>query len=309
LLSTAAGAAVSIGFPAIVRAQGLTTVRVGLALEDDATPVLYGVQSGLFKKAGLDVQVQSVPSGAAGAAAVAGGALDIGKSSMISLVSAHVHGLPFSLIAASGVYTSEAPIAALLVPKTSPIKTGADFAGKTISAASLQDLAAVATEAWIDMHGGSASSLRVLELPSSAVAAALEQGTIDGATVVDPALAEALDGGKMNVLGHSFSAIADRFLIAAFFCTNDYIAKNGDTIRRFNAALHDAVVYTNAHHGETLPLIAAWSKIPPATLARMTRSTSGAVLDPAEIQPLIAAAAKYKVIAKTYPAQELIAKL
>jgi len=271
--------------------------------------VLYGVQAGLFKKAGLDVQVQSVSSGSAAAAAVAGGALDIGKSSLISLISAHVRSIPFSLVAPSGLYTSAAPVAALVVPKTSGIKNGADFAGKTISASSLQDLMAVATQAWIDGHGGSATAVRILELPSSAVPAALDEGRIDGATVVYPALAEALDGGKVKVLGYSFSAIAERFLIAAFFCTNDYIAKNADVIRRYNAALHEAIVYTNAHHAETLPMIANFSKIPEATLAKMTRSTSATGLVPAEIQPLIDAAAKYKVIAQGFPAQELIAKL
>ncbi len=304
----AAGAA-TFGFPSVVRSQTLTTVRVGLALEDDATPMLYGVQSGLFKKVGLDIQLQPVNSGAAAAAAVAGGALDIGKSSMISLISAHVRSVPFSLVAPSGLYTSTAPVAALVIPKNSSIKTGADFTGKTVSASSLKDLIAVATQAWIDTHGGNASGVKILELPSSAVPAALDQGTIDAATIVDPALAEALDGGKVKLLGYSFDGIAKRFLIASFFATNDYIAKNGDLLRRFNGVVREAIVYTNNHHAQTLELIASWSKIPTATLTRMTRSTSATALLAAEIQPLIEAAAKYKVIDKSFPAQELIAKL
>ena len=295
--------------PAVVRSQTLRTVRVGLALEDDATPVLYAIQSGLFKKAGLDVQVQSVGSGSAAAAAIAGGALDIGKSSLISLVSAHARGIPIALVAPSGLYTSDAPVAALIVPKNSPIKTGADFAGKTVSASSLKDLIAVATQAWIDSHGGNASSVKILELPSASVPAAIDQGKIDGATLVYPALAEALDGGKVRILGYAFDGIAKRFLIAAYFSTNDYIAKNGDVIRRFNGALHDSIIYTNAHHAETLPMIASFSKIPAATLAKMTRSTSATGLLPVEIQPMIDAATKYNVIDKSFPAQELIAKL
>ena len=295
--------------PAIVHSQTLTTVRVGLALEDDATPVLYAIQSGLFKKAGLDVQVQSVGSGSAAAAAIAGGALDIGKSSLISLISAHARGIPIALVAPSGLYTSDAPVAALIVPKTSPIKTGADFAGKTVSASSLKDLIAVATQAWIDAHGGNAASVKILELPSAAVPAAIDTGKIDGATLVYPALAEALDGGKVRILGYAFDGIAKRFLIAAYFSTNDYIAKNGDVIRRFNGALHESIVYTNAHRAETLPMIATFSKIPQATLAKMTRSTSATGLLPVEIQPMIDAATKYNVIDKSFPAQELIAKL
>jgi NitT/TauT family transport system substrate-binding protein len=236
-------------------------------------------------------------------------ALDIGKSSLISLVSAHAHGVPISLVAPSGLYTSDAPIAALIVPAASPIKTGADFAGKTIAASSLKDLMAVATEAWIDSHGGDATKTKFLELPSAAVPAAIREGRVDGATIVDPALQEALDNGGVRILGYSFDGIAKRFPIAAFFSTNDWIAKNGDVLKRFNAALREAIVYTNAHHAETLPMIAAWSKIPQSLLAKMTRSTSATSLVPGEIQPLIDAAAKYNVIEKTFPAQELIAKL
>lgn len=308
--SGAATAAAAIaGAPAIVRAQALTTVRVAAALEDDATPILYGVQSGIFKKYGLDVQLQGIASGSAAAAAVAGGAIDIGKSSLTSLIAAHVRGLPFSLVAPSGLYTSDAPVAAFVVPKNSTVKSGADLNGKTISASSLKDLMTLATEAWIDQHGGDSNAVKFLELPSSAVAAALDQGKIDGATVLYPALAEALKDGKSRVIGYSFDAIAKRFLIAAFFASNDYIAKNTDVVRRFAAAVRESTIYTNAHHAETLALVATWSKISAETLSHMTRSTSAVSFSLAEIQPVIAAAAKYKIIEKEFPAQELIANI
>ena len=308
--SGGAAAGLALGAaPTIVRSQALTVVKVAAALEDDATPILYGVQSGIFRKLGLDVQLQGINSGSAAAAAVAGGAIDIGKSSLNSLISAHAHGVPISLVAPSGLYTSAAPVAALVVPKASTMKTGADFAGKTISASSLKDLMAVATQAWIDQHGGNVANTKFLELPSSAVPAALDQGKIDGATVLYPALAEILESGKARVLGYSFDAIAKRFLIAAFFSTNDFIGKNGETVKKFAEGVRQASAYTNTHHAETLPLIAEWSKIPAETLAKMTRSTTAGTLVVSEIQPVIDAAVKYKVIEKSFPASELIAKL
>src|SRR5579863_1039614 len=58
--------------PLQARAQTLTTVRVGAGLDDGLTPLLYALHVGMFKKAGLDVQLQSSSNGAVLAAAVAG---------------------------------------------------------------------------------------------------------------------------------------------------------------------------------------------------------------------------------------------
>ena len=48
-------------------------LRVATAGDDNAAPLLYADKAGLFKKSGLDVQITKMKSGAAIAAAVAGG--------------------------------------------------------------------------------------------------------------------------------------------------------------------------------------------------------------------------------------------
>ena len=40
-------------------AQELQAVRIGLAEGDDATPTLYAIKNGLFKKYGIDAQVDA----------------------------------------------------------------------------------------------------------------------------------------------------------------------------------------------------------------------------------------------------------
>ena len=290
-------------------AQTLPMIRVASPPDDDVTPVLWADKAGIFAKHGVRVEVQSISSGSAVAAAVAGGGVDIGKSSLMALVSAHARGLPFRLIAPSGLYTSAHPVAAFLVAKNSTIRSAKDLNGKVVSAASLRDLNAVASQSWIDEHGGDSKSVRFLEIPNSAVPAALEQGKIDGATVVNPSLAVALASGKTQVIGRSFDAIAHRFLIASWFTTSDYLARNGDTVRRFVAALHESAAYTNTHTSQTVDVLAAYSKMDASVIRGMVRSVDPPLLDPREIQPMIEAAARYKVIERAFPAQEMIAEL
>lgn len=295
--------------PARGWAAGLQTLRLAAAPDDDITPILYGQSSGIFKKAGLDVQLMALGSGSATASAVAGGAVDIGKSSLTSLISAHARGIPFAIVAPASLYLESSPIAGLVVAKDSAIASGRDFSGKTVSASSLKDLMAVATQAWIDGNGGDSKNVKFIEIPSSAVTVALDQKKIDGATMVTPALAQALESGKTKLLGRSFSAIAKRFLVAGWFTTKDYIAQNPETVRRFVDAFREAALYTDTHHEQTVALLAAYSHLDPETIRRMVRSTAGAVVEARDIQPVIDAAARYKVIDKAFPAQELIASL
>src|SRR5579859_7973889 len=106
----------AIGFsPQRAPSQELTTLRVAMVPNDDVTPFLYAQQTGMFRDAGLNVQVQKSTSGAVIAASVAGGSFDIGLASMMALISAHVRGIPFQMIAASGVHVASAPISQLVV--------------------------------------------------------------------------------------------------------------------------------------------------------------------------------------------------
>lgn len=307
-----AGLGASLAVSAIPRytfAQGLRTVRLAAAADDDITPILYGQSSGIFKKAGLDVQLQHLNSGSATAAAVAGGAIDIGKSSLMALISAHARGIAFPIIAPASIYSAVTPVAGFVVAKDSQIQHARDLSGKVVSASSLKDLIAVATEAWIDQNGGNSANVRFIEVPSSAVPAALEQHRIDGATLVTPALAEALASGKARLIGRSFSAIAKHFLIAGWFTTPDYLRKNADTCRRFVHAFREAAAYSDSHRDATVGLLANYSHISPSTIRSMTRSTAGTVVSVRDVQPVIEAAVRYKVIAKSFPAQEMIAPL
>src|SRR5206468_4010155 len=70
------------------------TIRIGLAEGDDATPTLYAIKNGLFKKYGIDAQLTPVASGAAGLAALAGGSIDVTGTSLLPFLSARSKGLP-----------------------------------------------------------------------------------------------------------------------------------------------------------------------------------------------------------------------
>ena len=109
--------------------------------------------------------------------------------------------------------------------------------------------------------------------------------------------------------GADFDAIAKRFANVAWFTTQDYAAKNPEIVRRFAAVMRDASLYSNAHHAETLNLIAGFTGVDEGTLHRMPRVGFAEYLSASDIQPLVNVAAKYGVIDRPFDAQELISPL
>jgi len=292
--------------PSIAGAQTLRTIKAGGVPEDSVTPVLWAQQSGIFRRYGIDLQLEQQRSGAAIVAGVVGGAYQIGKSSLAALIAAHTKNLPLVCIAPCGLYDTAAPVIALLVKSDSPFKSGADLNGKTVAVSSLNDVYSLAAKAWVDQNGGNSSTLKLLELPVTAVAEAIAAGRVDAGGCAMPELQQALDGGRVRILSHFYDAIAPRFLVQAWFTTTDYAKSNPQVVQGFARAEREGAVYANAHHQQTVDVEAKFTGMERGVIAKMTRFTYATSLSPRDIQPLIDVSAKYKVIAAGFDARDLI---
>lgn len=286
-------------------AQAPAVVRVGGNADDGITPLLYAMQNGLFRTAGIEIQLAASASGAAVAAAIAGGSLDIAKSSMMALISAHARGVNFKIVAANTIFSLGAPTTELCVLKAGPIQNASDLTGKTVGVINLGALDMLGTEAIIDQRGGNSAAVHYVELPQTAMLEALERGRVDMVTLTNPLLADALAGGKIAVWGIPFAGVSNHLMISAWFCSDDYAQRNADTVKRFAAVIRSAQAYGNTHHAQTLPLLAAYAHLDPDVIRNMDRNIYATSTDPTMIQPAIDAAVKYKVIDKPFAASEL----
>lgn len=292
--------------PQAVHAQALTRVMLGTAPTDSGMPPVIAQRTGIYRRYGLDVDVQFMGSGAALVAAVIGGTLQIGTTSTIGLVTAHAKGIPLQIIAPTSIYLSENPGELLLVRKDASIRTGADMNGKTIASPAIGDLISTATLAWIDQHGGDAKTVHAIELPSAATPAALAAGRIDAAAMNEPRLSEALQSGNFRAIGKPYDAIASRFLVACFVVTAEFGRANVDLIQRFARAHHDTNVYANAHQAETAEWLSEIAKLDPAAIQRGRREIFAETLAPSDVQHVIDAVARFKLIERPFDARELI---
>ena len=289
-------------------AQELTKIRVIEVPVDLYMQAYYAEELGLFRKAGLNVEISSVMTAAPNAASIASGAADIAVTAATTVANGVSQGIPFTVVAASGLYSTNAASTALCVAKTSALRTAKDLEGKTIGVSGLNDQSTSAIKEWLDRGGADVTSVHFVEVPFPIMATALAQGRIDAAEIPEPGLSAAL-GGSARLLAKPFDLIAPEFLIGVWFSTTDWVKKNPDAARRFAAAIYEAARWANAHHAESAAILAKYSKVDVAVINGMTRALNAERLTPQLLQPPIDTAFKYHQIGRAVRADELIAKL
>jgi NitT/TauT family transport system substrate-binding protein len=304
--SLLASGAAAMMIPGAALAQA-TTLKMAGVPEDSATTVLYGIQSGLFRSHGLNVDLQTQHNGPSVMSGVAGNSYQMGKSSTPPLIVAVSRGLPFVMIAPAGLYVSTAPIAALLVKNDATVTKASDLNGKTVATGALNDVHSLAVRSWMDKNGGDSTAVKFVEIPISEIPVSIAQGRVDAGSVNEPVLSAGLATAGLKVFARHFDAIAPRFMYTAWFTTKQFDAANAPAVKSFATLLKQAAQYCNTHHAETIDMIAKYTSLELSTVQKMTRVEQGTSLDPKLLQPVVDAMVKYKYLAQPIDVRAVIA--
>lgn len=279
--------------PAKGQSSSTVPIRISGIVVEDIAPIYHAQSSGMFRKYGLSVQFDPASSGSAVVAAVTSGAYEIGKGSVISAFRAVSRGIPIVAVAPGWVFDIKNPSAEMIVAADSPIKTGADLNGKTVAVSSLNELNQMAAMIWVDKHGGDPKSVKFLELPVTASAAAVAAHRVDATVLLEPSLSAALADGSVRSIGSAFGAIASTFPVSLWLANRSWATSHPDLAKGFAKALSESSAYMNQHPDEVVTLLAAATQTSPDALRKIRRVADGTSLTIPMLEPLLAAAQKY----------------
>jgi NitT/TauT family transport system substrate-binding protein len=292
--------------PSAVAQSDNPLIRVGTGPNDPSLPLIYADKSGLFKRAGLNVEVSRQATTSTMAAGVIGGSLDIAQGSGLGAIQIIAKGVPLTLVGNLALYNADKPDVGLLVLASSSIKTAQDLKGKTIAGVALQDLNSISTVMWLEQRGVDTSTLQFVEIPASASLAAMEQNRIAATTVYEPFYSAFVATGKVRVLGYPYEALSKHFADSVIFAETKWANEHRALIDRFLRALQEASAYVSSHEAESAPLMAQFAGLDPSTMPTMHHPERSVAIAPSDIQPIIDAAVRSKLIPKTFAAADII---
>jgi NitT/TauT family transport system substrate-binding protein len=307
LRGLAAAGVASLALQRPARAQSGAAMRIGAMSSEFAAQPWYASEMGLFSKAGIDVSIEPIVSGAAGAAAVVAGALDICYSNVLSLAIAHNKGIPLVALADANIYTPKAwGSGVLAVKRTSALNSAKSFDGSTIAVGGLHNVLELGARMWLDTNGGDSQKVNWIEIPDPAMEAAVLAGRVDAAMMsagINPDLGKA--DYPIRIVAPAMGAIAPTYDVAVWVTSVDWFARNPALAKQFTEIMRTSANWANTHHHETAQILAKYTKRPAADIEASIRYIYGTNLTPASLQPQIDAASRYGWLSK-FPARELI---
>jgi NitT/TauT family transport system substrate-binding protein len=281
-------------------------LRVGAAANESFAEAYYAQELGLFTRAGLSVEITTLNNGPVLSAAVAGGALDIGISSVISLANATIRGLPFVYIASGGLYLSSHPTIVLCVARNSDIRTPKDFEGSTLSVVTLKDITHLASVAYLAQNRVDLSKVKFIEVPFSEVGAALQRGTIAAGIISEPSLTAAAN--DVRVFAKAFDAIGSHFMIGGWFVRTDWFGKNVALALRFASVIYEAAKWANSNPTLSAAILQKYTHIDSATVQKMVRVAYGDSLTPDLLTSTLDLSYRFNFTTRRITAAEMIAR-
>jgi NitT/TauT family transport system substrate-binding protein len=247
-------------------ARAATVVRIGQpqAGTFQFVPLQVGIEAGIFKQHGIDIEVTDFGGGPREQQAIVAGSIDIAIGSGPELA-LEVKGAPEIAVAAM----ADAPYSVLLaVLKDSPIKTAADLKGKTISVSSKGSLTYWLAQELSRQLGWGTDGFVIAPLgTTSAQTAALKTHQIDGMIVEANAGYRLEEDGTGRVLVQ-FGDRIKTFHIYILYARRAFADSAPDALRGFLAGWFDTISYMHAHRDQTIDIVQRTANVSPDIATR-----------------------------------------
>lgn len=258
---------VLLAFFCALPVQAQTKIRVGKAISEafSFVPLDVGIETGIFKKHGLDVEKYDFAGSAKLQQGLAAGSIDMGLGSGPELAFI-AKGAPSIGVAAM----ANAPwLLTLNVAKDSPIKTISELKGKTVTVSTVGSLTEWLVHDLSREQGWGPNGIKTLPVGADASQiAALETHQVDG-IVIDIAAAYRLEeAGKTRILVR-FGQIVKDFHIHVIYASNAFAAKDPEAVRAFLAGWFETIAYMHANKPKTVEIASRVMAVSPAIAGKV----------------------------------------
>jgi NitT/TauT family transport system substrate-binding protein len=225
-------------------------LRVGKAVPEafSFVPLDVGIQEGIFKKYGLDVQSIAFAGDAKLQQAMAADGIDVALGSGPGMAFI-VKGSPVKAIAAM----AGPPLLLAIVVRPDGPKTAADLKGKKVSVSTAGSLTAWLVSQTSRRQGWGSQGIDIQPMGAMpGQIAALKRGDIDG-IIMDIGNAFDLEKKGEGRILVRFTDIK-AFIIHVIYATNKAIASRPDDLRNFVKGWFETIAFMRTHKDETVKI-------------------------------------------------------
>ena len=227
----------------------VTNVTLGYVPYSDDASLFYAQSSGIFKKHGLNVTFVPQASPVAVEASMASGTEQFGFITTPVLINLNSKGVNVKCVSSVDGNQPSNPAddsTVLIAAKGSGIKSVKDLAGKNVAEVQLTSLNSLAVEILAKQAGIDPTSIHQIAIPFAQMPAALAQGRVQAAVIVEPFTDTAVSEGG-TVLTHPNVDLFPNGTVTCLDAMSSYLSANPTVASEFRAAMNESIAYTQTH--------------------------------------------------------------
>ncbi|QYJ03055.1 ABC transporter substrate-binding protein [Nocardioides panacisoli] len=245
---------------------GLDEVSVGVIPILDVAPIYLGQEQGFFEDQEIELELETGQGGAAIVPGVESGQFQFGFSNNTSLLLAKEQGLDVQIVAAGNSSNGEvgSDFGAVVVPKGSDIKEPADLAGARVAVNTLNNIGSTTINKVVRDDGGDPTAIDYVELGFPDMPAAVAQGQVDAAWVVEPFVSIATGQGATPIMSN-FAETDPELMVASYFTSGATAEANPELVERFTTAMNESLEYAEENPNEVRRIVQSYTELDAAT--------------------------------------------
>jgi NitT/TauT family transport system substrate-binding protein len=230
----------ALAAPVRARAASPTVVRLGATLSQSDAPLCVAIEKGYFAQAGLDVQITQIDTAAKMIAPVGAGQLDVGAGAPTAgLFNAVGRGIDIKMVASESISAPGYGVIAVLVRKDlidrGTVKSFKDFRGLTFAEVGQGTAAFVTMSEALRRGGLTYHDVHEVYLGFPEQIVALQNGSIDASTTIEPFATKAIELG-VAVRFSSSDVLIPNGTNSCLFYGGAFIREQRDAATRFMVA-------------------------------------------------------------------------
>jgi NitT/TauT family transport system substrate-binding protein len=307
--SSSSSSAATSSASASSSAAAVTNITLGYVPYSDDASLFYAEDSGIFRQHGLNVSFVAQASPVAVEASMASGTEQFGFVTTPVLINLNAKGVGIKCVSTvdGNEPTNPADDTTVLVAaKGSGITSIKDLAGKNVAEVQLTSLNSLSVEVLAKQAGIDPSSIHQIAIPFPQMPAALAQGRVQAAVIVDPFTQTALAEGA-TVLSHPNQVLFPNGTLTCLDAMSSYISANPTIVSEFRAAMDQSVAYSATHESVVKQTLAKGLNLPMATAEKQVLSTNfSTTFNTASIGQIESDMKEFGIITTEPPASSLI---
>ncbi|WP_447003355.1 ABC transporter substrate-binding protein [Saccharothrix isguenensis] len=261
-------------------------ITLGLLPILDVASVHVAIKKGYFKEEGLEVEPKIIQGGAAAIPGLITGSLDISFGNWVSFINAEVQQAAKDVDGLKLIndgYQAKPEMFLILAKSDSAIKSPKDLEGKTIAINTFKNIAELTAKATLEANDVDPNKVTFKEFPFPDMEAAVQNGTVDAAFMVEPFISRAQRAsGQITVLDAA-SGPTDGIPIAGYGTTGKFVKENPNTVAAFQRAM--AKGQRDAADRPTVePLLVEYAKVDKETASLVHFGEFPTTLDATRLQ-------------------------